>query len=177
MITTDLSTLKIHKLTQEQYEREREAGRLDENAIYLTPDEATDLSGYVTTEQLNSAVDDALSEAKESGEFDGISATHSWNGTILTISSASGTSSANLKGDKGDQGETGPQGEKGEQGEQGIQGLQGEQGEKGADGAKGDKGDTGEAGYSPVRGTDYWTEADKAEIKAYVDEAILNGAW
>lgn len=46
-----------------------------------------------------------------------------------------------------------------------------------ADGAKGDKGDTGEAGYSPVRGTDYWTDADKAEIKSYVDDAILNGAW
>ena len=35
----------------------------------------------------------------------------------------------------------------------------------------------GEDGYTPVRGTDYWTDADKAEIKAYVDEAILNGAW
>lgn len=34
-------------------------------------------------------------------------------------------------------------------------------------GLKGDKGDTGAAGadgYTPVRGTDYWTEADKAEI-------------
>lgn len=38
MITTNLSTLKIHKLTQEQYNRELAAGRLDENAIYLTPD-------------------------------------------------------------------------------------------------------------------------------------------
>ena len=35
----------------------------------------------------------------------------------------------------------------------------------------------GKDGYSPVRGTDYWTEADKAEIKSYVDQAILNGAW
>lgn len=35
----------------------------------------------------------------------------------------------------------------------------------------------GSDGYTPVRGTDYWTEADKAEIKAYVDEAILGGAW
>lgn len=35
----------------------------------------------------------------------------------------------------------------------------------------------GEDGYTPVRGTDYWTDADKAEIKAYVDDAILNGAW
>jgi HSP90 family molecular chaperone len=35
----------------------------------------------------------------------------------------------------------------------------------------------GADGYTPVRGTDYWTAADRAEIKAYVDEAILGGAW
>ena len=35
----------------------------------------------------------------------------------------------------------------------------------------------GEDGYTPVRGTDYWTDADKAEIKSYVDDAILNGEW
>jgi hypothetical protein len=35
----------------------------------------------------------------------------------------------------------------------------------------------GTDGYTPVRGTDYWTDADKAEIKGYVDEAILGGAW
>lgn len=29
----------------------------------------------------------------------------------------------------------------------------------------------------PIRGQDYWTEADKEEIKRYVDEAILNGEW
>jgi len=39
------------------------------------------------------------------------------------------------------------------------------------------KGATGPAGYSPVRGTDYWTAADIAEIKSYVDEAILGGEW
>lgn len=38
----NLSTLKIHKLTQEQYDRERDANRLDENALYLTPYEETD---------------------------------------------------------------------------------------------------------------------------------------
>ena len=36
---------------------------------------------------------------------------------------------------------------------------------------------SGEDGYTPVRGTDYWTEADKAEIKSYVDNAILGGEW
>jgi hypothetical protein len=50
LITENLSTLKIHKLTQEQYDREREAGRLDANALYLTPDEEADLSGYIIAE-------------------------------------------------------------------------------------------------------------------------------
>lgn len=34
----------------------------------------------------------------------GVSCTHSWNGTVLTITSASGTSSADLKGPKGEAG-------------------------------------------------------------------------
>ena len=44
-------------------------------------------------------------------------------------------------------------------------------------GAKGDKGDKGADGYTPVRGTDYWTADDIAAIKGYVDTAILGGAW
>ena len=35
----------------------------------------------------------------------------------------------------------------------------------------------GADGKTPVRGTDYWTAADIAQIKGYVDEAILGGAW
>lgn len=54
---------------------------------------------------------------------------HSWNGTVLTITSDSGTSSCDLKGATGDTGIRGPQG------------IQGEKGEKGA----GEKGDTGAA--------------------------------
>lgn len=41
MITENLSTLKIHKLTQEQYDREYIAGNIDKNAWYLTPDNST----------------------------------------------------------------------------------------------------------------------------------------
>lgn len=101
-------------------------------------------------------------------------------------------------GPKGDTGETGPQGPKGDTGPVGPQGPQGEkgdaftyddftetqllaltgpQGPKGDTGATGPKGDTGPAGYTPVRGTDYWTAADIATIKSYVDDAILGGAW
>ena len=39
------------------------------------------------------------------------------------------------------------------------------------------KGPAGANGKTPVRGTDYWTAADIAEIKSYVDDAILNGEW
>ena len=35
----------------------------------------------------------------------------------------------------------------------------------------------GKDGKTPQKGVDYWTETDKAEMKAYVDEAILGGEW
>lgn len=98
----------------------------------------TKIENKVDKDELLYAIDNAIAQAKESGDLkgekgdDGISVTHSWDGTTLVITSASGTSSADLRG---------------------------------------------ETGYVPVRGTDYWTESDKVEIKSYVDEAILGGAW
>lgn len=47
----------------------------------------------------------------------------------------------------------------------------------GTPGADGKDGADGAPGYTPQRGTDYWTAADIAEIKGYVDDAILGGAW
>ena len=100
------------------------------------------------------------------------------------------------KGDKGDTGEPGPQGPKGDTGDVGPQGPTGEQGpkgdkgdtgEQGPQGIQGPKGDQGEVGpqgpagadgHTPVKGTDYFTEADIAAIKeglatnAYVDEKL-----
>lgn len=61
---------------------------------------------------------------------------------------------AAIKGDKGDTGAPGPQG---------IQGIQG---------PKGDKGDTGADGHTPVKGTDYFTEADKQELVTAVIAAL-----
>ena len=52
-------------------------------------------------QQMIAVVDSVRKDADE-GKFDGVSATHEWNGTVLTMTSASGTSSADLKGDKGD---------------------------------------------------------------------------
>lgn len=47
----------------------------------------------------------------------------------------------------------------------------------GPQGPQGIPGPQGETGPAPVRGTDYWTAADIAEIKSYVDDAILGGEW
>lgn len=55
--------------------------------------------------------------------------------------------------------------------------LKGDPGKDGIDGKDGADGADGKDGHTPVKGTDYWTDADKAEIKAYVDDAILGGAW
>lgn len=74
------------------------------------------------------------------------------------------------KGDKGDKGDTGSQGAGGPQGPKGDTGPQGPQGVQGPKGDKGDKGDTGAAGSNgkdgktPVKGKDYFTDADKAEM-------------
>lgn len=60
---------------------------------------------------------------------DGTGCTHSWDGTVLTVTSASGTSSADLRGPKGDRGDAGPRGEAGPQGPQGPAGADGRDGE------------------------------------------------
>lgn len=84
---------------------------------------------------------------------DGVSIEYRWNGTELGIKREDEVNYqyANLKGEKGDQGD------------QGIQGP------------KGDKGDKGDSGYTPIRGTDYWTSADKADIVSDVLAALPDG--
>ena len=80
----------------------------------------------------------------------------------------------------------------GQRGEKGLQGATGEKGDpftyadftaeqlaelKGPKGEKGDTGDTGPAGangYTPVRGTDYWTAADQEQIVSDVLAALPN---
>ena len=58
-------------------------------------------------------VEQRISEAISYIPEDGMPATHQWDGTVLTVTSASGTSSADLKGEKGDQGVQGEIGEPG----------------------------------------------------------------
>ena len=62
----------------------------------------------------------------------------------------------------------------------GSQGIQGPQGEQGIQGIQGPQGETGQDGYTPIKGTDYWTEEDKNEIKSYCDSLItgvLGGSY
>ena len=77
----------------------------------------------------------------------------------------------------------GPEGPQGEQGIQGIQGPKGDQGEQGIQGERGEKGETGPEGpagangYTPIKGTDYFTTADKNEIVELVKEDLTNAGY
>lgn len=57
MTTENISTLKINKLTQEQFDNAMASGSVQDKEIYLVPDEEVDTSNFATTEQLNGKVD------------------------------------------------------------------------------------------------------------------------
>lgn len=59
----------------------------------------------------------------------------------------------------------------------GKDGTNGKDGSPGADGEKGDKGDKGDPGTTPVKGTDYWTTADKAEMVQDTKTALTAETW
>lgn len=158
--------------------------------------------GALSAEALAPAVEDALAQAKASGEFDGAQGPKGDTGpqgpkgdTGATgpqgPTGATGPTGPQgpqgiqgIQGEKGDPGAagaTGPEGPQGPKGDTGATGPQGEQGPAGAKGDKGDKGDTGAAGeqgpagndgYTPVRGVDYYTEEDKAEFSEYIAEEL-----
>ena len=106
-------------------------------------------------------------------------------------------------GPQGEKGDTGGQGPKGDTGDPGPQGDPGPKGDDGADGfsptvavteidgghrvsvtdGTGVKsfdvldGAKGEDGYTPVRGTDYYTDADKAELVQAVKDGLTRETW
>ena len=57
----------------------------------------------------------------------------------------------------------------------GPQGIQGPVGPAGQTGQTGPQGPMGPAGYTPVKGTDYWTDADKQEIINAVIASFTDG--
>lgn len=110
--------------------------------------------GAIGNDELPTAIDTALAQAKASGQFDGAPGKDGKNG----VDGKDGAPGAD--GAQGPKGDTGPKGDKGDTGERGPAGPEGP---KGAD------------GKSPVKGTDYWTEADKAEIVQSVLAALPDG--
>lgn len=107
--------------------------------------------GGVTPEELQAAVEAALEEAKASGDFDG---------------------------PQGPVGATGPQGPAGETGATGPQGPVGEtgpQGPAGETGATGPQGPAGADGATPIKGVDYFTEADVSEIAEAAAQLVEPG--
>lgn len=52
-----LDTLEIHKLTQAQYDKLLSNNLINENAIYMTPNEALDKSQFATVEELKKKAD------------------------------------------------------------------------------------------------------------------------
>jgi hypothetical protein len=75
-------------------------------------------------------------------------------------------------GTNGKDGEPGAKGDKGEKGEKGDPGEKGEQGPQGDPGEKGEPGEPGADGKTPVKGTDYFTAADKQEMVTAVLAAL-----
>lgn len=84
--------------------------------------------------------------------------THEWNGTVLTITSDSGTSSADLKGTKGDTGA------------RGVRGLAGADGITSVNGKKGDITLTAEDVGAEEAGT---AENVRTQIEAWVEDGYL----
>jgi hypothetical protein len=169
----DLRSLILHELHEVQTTFEQLSARFETDYVKSAGwtagmHLATDKNGIVVevdnSIEVNNAVVKALGEAKESGDFDGVSVTHKWEGTVLEVTSASGTSSADLKGEQGEKGDKGDTGEQGPKGEKGDQGDQGPKGDTGAQGIQGEPGPEGDPGYTPQKGKDYFTEEEIDEI-------------
>lgn len=93
MLTTNLSTLNIHKLSQEQYNTAYENGNIDANAIYLTPDEEIDLTPYETKTDATTKLDEAKTYA-DTGDSTTLSSAKSYTDTRLAPIVTSGDGEA-----------------------------------------------------------------------------------
>ena len=103
----------------------------------------------------------------------GISVTHKWDGTILEVTSASGTSSADLKGEKGDPftyADFTPEQLEELRGPQGIPGKDGSDATVTADNIK------SALGYTPADSVALSGKQDKPIIKTAMDDIAVAGA-
>ena len=102
MLTENLSTLKINRLTQEQYDTALTNGSINANELYLTPDDnELDTSAFLRVTDVGSAVDinpinaDTL-QGKNASYFATASNVSSINGSLNTINSDISTINSSL---------------------------------------------------------------------------------
>ena len=102
MITENLSTLKINRLTQEQYDTALTNGSINANELYLTPDDnELDTSSFLRVTDVGSAVDinpinaDTL-QGKSASYFATASNISTINGSLNTINSDISTINGSL---------------------------------------------------------------------------------
>lgn len=136
--------------------------------------------GALAESELQSAVDDALAQAKASGEFDGKDGVDGKNGSDgVGIKSVVQTTTSSLDGGsnvitvtKTDDTTSTFTVKNGREGSDGKDGYTPIKGVDYFDGKDGSDGRDGADGKTPVKGVDYYTEADKAEIVAAVIESL-----
>ena len=102
MLTENLSTLKINRLTQEQYDAALTNGSINANELYLTPDDnELDTSAFLRVTDVGSAVDvnpinaDTL-QGKSASYFATASNISTINGSLNTINSNISTINSSL---------------------------------------------------------------------------------
>ena len=102
MLTENLSTLKINRLTQEQYDTALTNGSINANELYLTPDDnELDTSAFLRVTDVGSAVDinpinaDTL-EGKSASYFATASNVSTINNSLNTINSDISTINGSL---------------------------------------------------------------------------------
>ena len=102
MLTENLSTLKINRLTQEQYDTALTNGNINANELYLTPDDnELDTSAFLRVTDVGSAVDinpinaDTL-EGKSASYFATASNVSTINNSLNTINSDISTINGSL---------------------------------------------------------------------------------
>ena len=126
----------------------------------------------ISQSDLQAATDAALAQAKASGAFDGATGPAGPQGPAGAPGKDGTAGADGITPHIGDNGnwyigstDTGKP-------SRGVAGAKGSDGANGKDGAQGEKGADGK---TPVRGTDYWTAADKQEIVNSVIAALPDG--
>jgi predicted RNA-binding protein with RPS1 domain len=126
-------------------------------------------------EEVDKAVDNAnaiakdLEEKRDSGYFKGENGKDGINGVDGKDGKDGAPGPQGPQGIPGKDGAQGPKGDKGDKGEPGANGTNGTNGTNGKDGIDGKDGVDGK---TPVKGVDYYTDAEKQDLIAEITESV-----